>query len=171
MPPRTKQPENELADHPLLEIRRSGIHGYGVFARATIKRGVRLIEYVGEKITKKEAERRAYRQMARSDKHGDGAVYIFDLNSRYDIDGNVAWNPARRINHSCDPNCRIYDENGRLWIYSGKALAAGEELSYNYGYELEAYEDHPCRCGVGSCVGYIVRRDQWRRLKKLLAAA
>lgn len=171
MPKRRKTPESELRDHPSLEIRRSGIHGYGVFAKAPIPRGVRLIEYVGEKITKKEAERRAFRQLDLSGRHGTGAVYIFDLNRRFDLDGNVEWNPARRINHSCDPNCRIYDERGRLWIYSIKPIRCGEELSYNYGYELESYEDHPCRCGAGECMGYIVRRAQWRKLKKLLRTA
>lgn len=164
--PQTNRKKND-AD-PLWEERSSGIHGRGIFAAADIKKGIRIIEYVGEKISKKESERRAEKQIKRSRKNADeGAVYIFEINSRYDIDGNVDWNPARFINHSCDPNCETLNDNGHIWIESTRTIKAGEELTYNYGYDVENYADHPCRCGSKNCVGYIVNRKQWKKLAKL----
>jgi SET domain-containing protein len=152
---------------PLYIIRRSGIHGRGVFARRDIKKGEKIIEYVGDKLTKAESDKRASMRIAQSKKSGGGAVYIFVLNSRWDIDGNVSWNPARLINHSCDPNCQAYEVRGHIWIYARRAIKAGEELSYNYGFDLEHWEEHPCRCGAKQCVGHIVDRKHWSSLAKL----
>ncbi|MEM6820943.1 MAG: SET domain-containing protein-lysine N-methyltransferase [Verrucomicrobiota bacterium] len=163
-----KKPELAEEIHGLWEIRNSKIHGSGIFATQKIKKGTRIIEYIGEKISKKESEKRSVRQIHRSEKTGDGAVYIFEINDDYDIDGNVDWNPARLINHSCEPNCETLNENDRIWIESTRRIKKGEELCYNYGYDLECYEDHPCLCGTKNCVGYIVRKSQWKKLKKLL---
>jgi len=154
-------------DCPLWEIRKSDIHGSGIFALKKMKKGQRIIEYVGEKISKKESEKRAEKQIKRSAKTGDGAVYIFEINSRYDLDGNVEWNPARLINHSCDPNCETIQVGNRIWIEAIRSIKPGEELSYNYGYDLDHYRDHPCRCGSPHCLGYIVRKSQWKKLRKL----
>lgn len=148
--------------------RESPIHGSGLFANKDIKKGQRIIEYVGEKITKEESYRRADKQLKKSNKSDDGAVYIFEIDDEHDIDGNVDWNPARLINHSCDPNCEAFDEDGRIWIESICNIKKGEELCYNYGYDLEHFEDHPCLCGSSNCVGYIVKREEWKKLKKLL---
>ncbi len=148
--------------------RESVIHGSGLFANKDIKKGKRVIEYVGEKITKEESYRRADRQLKKSNKSDDGAVYIFEIDEEHDIDGNVDWNPARLINHSCDPNCEASDDEGRIWIESIRKIKQGEELSYNYGYDLEHFEDHPCRCGSPKCVGYIVKPDAWKKLEKAL---
>ncbi len=164
-----KKKQLKKSTEQLWEERSSGIHGRGIFAATKIKKGTRIIEYVGEKITKKESERRAERQIKRNRKDaGEGAVYIFEINSRYDIDGNVDWNPARFINHSCDPNCETLNDNGRIWIESIRKIKPGEELTYNYGYDVENYADHPCRCGARNCVGYIVSKTQWKKLAKLL---
>jgi hypothetical protein len=152
----------------LWKSRESIIHGSGLFARTDIKKGTRIIEYVGEKITKKESSKRADRQLKKSSKSDDGSVYIFEIDEKHDIDGNVDWNPARLINHSCDPNCEALDEDGRIWIESLCKIKKGAELSYNYGYDIEHFEDHPCRCGSKNCVGYIVKKDEWKKLKKLL---
>jgi hypothetical protein len=157
-------------EHPRIDFRKSLIHGYGAFAKTPIKRGEKIIEYVGEKIAKAESERRAALQLRRGKKGRQGSVYIFDLNSRYDIDGNVLWNPARLINHSCEPNCHAFIESNRIWIYTKRRICEGEELTYNYGYDVDNYDDHPCRCGKASCVGYIVKRSQWNKLKKMIDA-
>jgi len=154
----------------LWEIRNSGIHGRGLFATETVPRGTRLLEYVGEKITKAEARRRAERQVELAKNGGGGAVYIFELNQRSDLDGNVEWNPARLINHSCRPNCVAYRSRGHIWIEAKRRLRLGEELTYNYGYDAEHYRDHPCRCGLSGCLGYIVAPGQRRRLARLRQA-
>jgi len=150
-------------------VKESKIHGKGVFAKKKIPKGTKVIEYVGEKITKKEAEKRADRQVELAMGNGEvGAVYIFELNKRYDIDGNVEWNPAKWINHSCDPNCEAEIEDGHIWITSIRDIEKGEEITYNYGYDIDNYKDHPCRCGSKNCVGYILDKKYWKRLKKKL---
>lgn len=152
-------------------VRRSAIHRRGVFARSGIPKGTRIIEYVGERISKAESARRADQLLARSKRSGAAAVYIFEINSKVDLDGNVSWNPARLINHSCEANCEAYIDRGRIWIYAKRDIAKGEELSYNYGFDLENWKDHPCRCGAAGCIGYIADRKHWPRLRRLLEAA
>ncbi|RMD58040.1 SET domain-containing protein-lysine N-methyltransferase [Candidatus Woesearchaeota archaeon] len=154
---------------PYIKVKRSRIHGTGVFAKKDIPKGTKIIEYVGEKITKAESSRRSDAQIESAKKTNDGAVYIFELNKRYDIDGNVPWNTAKYINHSCNPNCEVEIIRGHIWIISTRDIKKGEELSYNYGFDLEDYEDHPCRCGAENCVGYIAAEDQWPKLKRKLA--
>lgn len=152
------------------EAKKSKIHGMGVFASRDIPKGEYVFEYVGEKITKKESDERADRLLEsyEEDKEQNPGVFIFTLNKRYDIDGNVPWNTARWINHSCDPNCESDIEDGQIWIKSIRDIKKGEEIVYNYGYDVENYEDHPCWCGSKRCVGYIVDEDQWPKLKKLI---
>jgi len=155
---------------PYIEVKRSRIHGTGVYAKKDIPKGTKIIEYVGEKITKKESERRAELHLERHKKNKEeaGAVYIFELNKKYDIDGDVPWNTAKWINHSCDPNAETMIINGHIWIIATRDIKKGEEITYNYGYDLENYEDHPCHCGAKNCVGYIVGEEHWPKLKKLL---
>lgn len=151
-------------------IKNSKIHYRGVFAKKNIPKGTQIIEYVGEKITKKEADRRAEKQLDKSKNHSvDGGVYIFELNKKYDIDGNVSWNPARYINHSCNPNCETESDEESIWIVALRDIKKGEELSYNYGYDLSNYEEHPCLCGSKNCVGYIVDESKWDKLKKKIS--
>src|ERR1041385_913818 len=83
------------SEHPLVRFSESVIHGMGGFAKCDIPAGTRIIEYVGERIGKEEAQRRC---------ENDNR-YIFYLDETWDIDGSVPWNPARLINHSCTPNC------------------------------------------------------------------
>jgi len=148
------------------EIRGSSIHGLGVYATTAIPEGTRIIEYIGELVDKEESERRAWKQMEKAER--EGAVYIFTLSKRWDIDGNVPWNTARLINHSCDPNCEAWIEGRRIFLYALRDIEAGEELGFDYGFDVENYEDHPCRCGSDGCVGYIVSREQWPELRKRL---
>ena len=152
---------------PYIQVRSSQIHSKGVFARTAIPEGAKVIEYVGERITKAESERRAHIPLSRHKKdRAHGAVYIFTLNRRYDIDGCVAYNTARFINHSCDPNCEAVIMRGHIWIVARQDIRKGEEISYNYGYSYEDHEEHPCHCGSKRCVGYILDEDHWPRLKR-----
>lgn len=137
-------------------IKRSTIHGTGGFARKDIPAGTKVIEYVGEKITKAESSRRCELNNE----------YIFDLSDEYDLDGSVDWNPARFINHSCEPNCEAEIDEDRIWIVALRDIRAGDELSFNYNYDLEEYRNHPCRCGAESCVGYIVAEDLFEHVRR-----
>lgn len=151
-----------------LKIRKSRIHGRGMFTDVDLPKGIDLIEYVGERITKAEGDRRADRQMARAQKINTGSVYLFELNVRYYIDGNVNHNRARLINHSCRPNCEVDIKRGRILISSKKKIFAGEELTYDYGFDIEDYQDHRCRCGHPKCFGFIVSNNRKYYLKSKL---
>lgn len=154
-----------------VEVRDSPIHGKGVFAAKDIPKGARVIEYVGVKVSKDEAEGIADEQYQKGESidHEDGHVYLFELDDDWDIDGNYSWNTARLINHSCDPNCETEDNDSEIWIIALRDIKSGEELSYNYGYDIDNWEDHPCRCGTEKCVGHIVAEKEWPKLEKLKA--
>ncbi len=150
------------------EVRNSEIHGSGIFAAKDIPVGTPIMEYVGEVIGKEESDRRGLDRMEHANKTGDAAVYIFIINDDFDIDGSYEWNIARLINHSCSPNCEsAIDEDDRIWLSAAEYIPKGAELSFDYGFDLENYLDHPCRCGTDNCIGYIVGRDYWKGLKKL----
>jgi len=150
------------------KIRKTKVHGNGVFASDDIPSGVRILEYLGEKITKKESDRRGWALFEKAQKTGDAAVYLFILNKKYDIDGDFPWNDARLINHTCEPNCESEVIRGKIWIVALRYIAKGEELGFNYGFNLDDYKDHPCRCGTSSCVGYIAGEEYWPKLNKKL---
>lgn len=152
-------------------VRSSSIHNRGIFASCDIPNDTPIIEYVGEKITKAESARRGEALVEKSKKTGCAAVYVFTLNQRYDIDGAKGRNPARYINHSCAPNCDAYIIRGRIWIYSVRDIKAGEELTYNYGFDVDTWDEHPCRCGAERCVGFIVEEKQWPKLLKRMEKA
>ena len=134
---------------PYIIVRRSKIHGTGVFAKKDIPQGARIIEYVGERITKAESDRRADIPLERHKENSEcGAVYIFTLNQRHDIDGYVPYNTARFINHSCNPNAESDIIRGKIWIIALRDIKKGEEVTYNYNYDYDSHEDHPCRCGI-----------------------
>lgn len=155
-------------DRSKVRLARSGVHGYGLFARDFLPQGDRVIEYVGERITKGEAYRREQDRLARRAAGGDGCVYIFDLNKRHDIDGEVSWNLARRINHSCAPNCEVQIVRGHIWVVAVRDIAPGEELTYDYGFDYADWREHPCRCGAKECVGFIVNAAQRWRVRRTI---
>ncbi|MDX1679514.1 MAG: SET domain-containing protein-lysine N-methyltransferase [Akkermansiaceae bacterium] len=159
----------ERAQSDLCEVRGSDIHGRGVYATTFIPKEAKIIEYVGEMIDKEESDRRGNNQHEHAQATGDAAVYIFTLNKHYDLDGNVPWNTARLINHSCDPNCEAWIDDDRVFIHALRDIQPGEELSFDYGFDIDCYEEHPCRCGKPNCVGYIVSQDEWPELRKRLA--
>jgi hypothetical protein len=144
-----------VADTAEVEFRRSPIHGWGGFARKPIARGARILEYLGERISKSESLRRC---MAENQ-------FIFCLDDQYDLDGAIAGNAARLLNHSCAPNCGAEVSEGRIWIIADRDISAGEEITFNYGYDLMDYLDHPCSCGAPGCVGYIVAEVFFRYLR------
>jgi uncharacterized protein len=148
--------ENPVAETELALFKHSPIHGIGGFATLNIPKGARILEYVGEKIGKQESLRRCEANNE----------FIFALNERQDLDGNVDWNPARFINHSCAPNCDAELEEERIWIVANRDIRAGEELTFNYSFDLEDYRQHPCRCGSSCCVGYIVADEFFEHLRK-----
>jgi len=157
----------ETQVNPYIVVKSSGIHSRGIFAKKKISAETEIIEYLGEKITKSESERRAEVPLRQhKEDRRFGAVYIFELNKRYDIDGNVDYNLAKYINHSCEPNCEAVNISGRIWIVALRDIEKGEELTYNYGYGIEEHEEHPCRCGSSRCVGYILDEDLWPEIQE-----
>lgn len=139
---------------PLTKVRRSRVHGRGVFASKPIRKGTRIIEYVGERVSHAEADRR-YDDRNPYDSH----TFLFIADRHTVIDAGVGGNEARFINHSCDPNCESIIEKGHVFIEALRDIAAGEELSYDYQIVREK-DDPPdvdeifaCHCGAASCRG------------------
>ncbi|NEX63784.1 SET domain-containing protein [Noviherbaspirillum galbum] len=133
-------------------VQDSPVHGKGVFAARDIAEGSRIVEYKGEIISSREAERRENLKPADC-----FHTFFFSLEDGKIIDGGRLGNSARWINHSCEPNCEAREEDGRVYIYALRDLREGEELNYDYGLILEqrhtpaikkAYE---CRCGAKTC--------------------
>ena len=139
---------------PLYRVRRSRIHGRGVFAARKIRRGTRIIEYVGERVSHAEADRR-YEDRPETDNH----TFLFTVDSRTVIDAGVGGNEARWINHSCNPNCETFIEGRRVFIEAIRTIQPGEELSYDYqigrekGDPPDIDEIFACRCGAPNCRG------------------
>ncbi|MDB5807213.1 MAG: hypothetical protein JWN73_4535 [Betaproteobacteria bacterium] len=152
----------------LLQVRNSPIHGRGVFAIANIKKGTRLLQYKGKRLTHKQADKL----------YGGGSetghTFLFTLNDDYVLDANQDGNSARWINHSCAPNCEsILEEDedknpkhDRVYIEAIRNIKAGEELAYNYLITLE--EAHTarlkkiweCRCGAKNCNGTMLAKKR-----------
>ncbi len=143
-------------DHPLVTFKQSPIHGRGGFARVDLRHGTRIVEYVGPKLSKAEAQTELDRCNA----------YIFTLDDDEAIDGSVAWNMARLLNHSCAPNGEVRVVHRRIWLYARRDIIAGEELTYNYGQGLGGYQDRPCHCGASICVGYMVAEKHFATVQQ-----
>ena len=139
---------------PSIEVRASPLHGLGVFATRRIRRGARIIEYVGERVSHAEADRR-YQHKDAADNH----TFLFIVDARTVIDAGVAGNEARFVNHACKPNCESVIEHRRVFIDALRTIEPGEELTYDYQIQREA-DDPPdidaifaCRCGSEGCRG------------------
>jgi|SRR5579872_6562386 len=146
---------NMMQTHEWIEFRESPIHGAGGFAVKDIPAETRIIGYVGRKIDKQESLRQCELENP----------YIFCLDEEHDLDGNVEWNLARLLNHSCSPNAEAREMEGEIWIVALRDIKAGEEITFNYNYDLEDYKEHPCRCGASMCVGYILAEEFFPALK------
>ena len=137
-----------------IEVRDSALHGLGVFATRAIAKGTRVLEYLGERITHKEADRR-YEDKDENDNH----TFLFIVDARTVIDAGVEGNEARFVNHACEPNCESVIERARVFIDAIRTIAPGEELTYDYQIQREA-DDPPdidaifaCHCASPGCRG------------------
>lgn len=158
--PLRRKPAAALATSPLVEARNSAIHGRGVYAVAPIKKGARVLEYLGERISHAEADRR-YEQKG----DDDGHTFLFIASNRTVIDASVDGNDARFINHSCNPNCETVIENNRVFIDAIRAIKPGVELGYDYQLTWESTDDpaelalYACRCGARKCRGTMLDKE------------
>ena len=146
----------------LYKIKKSNIDNRGLYANQNIKDGTKIIQYKGKIISKKKVE-----EDPKFD--NEKAIYLFNLNKRYDLDGDFKYNTARLINHSCNPNCEVAGVGLKVWVYAIKDIKKGEELSYDYGFSYckEDLKNFICKCGATNCCGYIVREEsRWRINKK-----
>jgi uncharacterized protein len=135
-----------------IQVRKSTVHGKGVFAARPIAQGETIIEYKGEVITWKEALRRHPH-----DPDDPNHTFYFHIDEEHVIDAKFGGNAARWINHSCDPNCEADEVDGRIFIKALRALKPGEELFYDYGlviderYTPKLKKQFECRCGARTC--------------------
>jgi len=135
-----------------IQVRRSAVHGRGVFALQPIAAGSRIIEYKGEVVSWPEALRRHPHDPAQPNH-----TFYFHVDDKHVIDANVAGNAARWINHACDPNCEAEEVDGRIFIQALRDLQPGEELFYDYGlviderYTAKLKKEYECRCGSPNC--------------------
>jgi len=145
---------------PLYVVRRSRIHGSGVYAARRIRKGTRIIEYLGERITHQQADDR---YSARG--QDDGHTFLFVVDDEIVIDAGVNGNDARFINHFCDPNCDTVIEDGRVFIEAVRTIQPGDELGYEYGLTWESTDDpdelanYACRCGAANCRGTMLAEE------------
>lgn len=140
-----------------IRVRRSGVHGKGVFAVEKLKKGEALIEYVGEVIDWPEALRR-HPHNPEEPNH----TFYFSIDDDHVIDANVGGNAARWINHACKPNCEADEQGGRVFIKTLRKIQPGEELFYDYGlvidekYTKKLKKQYECRCGAKKCRGTLL---------------
>ena len=144
----------------LYKIKKSKIDKNGLYANCDISRGTKIIEYKGKIVSVKQTD-------SNPKYDNNKAIYLFNINKRYDLDGDFKFNTARLINHSCDPNCEVFGSGLKVWVFAMKNIKKDEELSYDYGFSYDAdYKNYPCKCKAKNCVGYILREGSRWRLKK-----
>ena len=155
---------------PLVVVKRSRIHGRGVYAARRIRKGTRVIEYLGERISHAVAD-------ARYDlkDDNDGHTFLFVVDDDICIDAGVGGNPARFINHKCDANCETIIDNKRVFIEAIRTIEPGEELGYDYQLTWESTDDpaelklYECCCGAANCRGTmldVTPLDEKRKAEK-----
>jgi len=145
---------------PLYVVRHSPIHGRGVFAARYIRKGTRIVEYTGERISNREADRR-YDDTHMKRHH----TFLFTLDKKTVIDGAIATGggDASFINHSCEPNCEAIITGKKIFIHALRGIYPGTELAYDYQYERTGKNDaklekfYFCQCGADNCRGSIMK--------------
>lgn len=147
-----------------LQVRRSGVHGKGVFALVPLEPGERLLEYTGQRISWEEAQRRHPHDPSQPDH-----TFYFQIEGGDVIDVLYGGNASRWINHSCEPNCEAEEvEGGRVFIHALQPIAAGEELVYDYGLQLAERHTpamkkrYACWCGAPTCRGTMLAPKRGR---------
>jgi SET domain-containing protein len=153
--------------NPYFEVRQSAIQGKGAFATRNIKKGTRLIEYLGQRITWRTADKRYD-----DEKMGRHHTFLFTVDDKTVIDAAVNGNDARFLNHSCDGNCEAISDRKRIFLDARRSIKAGEELLYDYQYERT--DDHTendekfyaCRCGSPKCRGSILAPKKAAKKKR-----
>jgi SET domain-containing protein len=158
-----------IVSSALIEVRNSPVHGRGVFAVAPIKKGTRILEYLGDRVSHEAADKR-YEDHDENDNH----TFLFIVDKKTVIDAGVGGNDARFINHQCEGNCESVIENRRVFIDAVRDIEPGQELGYDY--EIGREKDDPpnvdeiyaCRCGSPKCRGTMLwpaKRPQPKRRK------
>ena len=149
---------------PRIQVRRSGVHGKGVFALQDMAEGERVIEYKGQVISWEESQERHPHDPA-----NPNHTFFFQIDGERVIDGGDRGNAARWINHSCEPNCYAEEQDGRIFITTLRNIAAGEELNYDYGliveerYTKRLKAEYACFCGNAGCRGTMLAPKRgWR---------
>lgn len=151
--PQAEHPPRRV-DGRRIQVRRSGVHGKGVYALQPIRAGETLIEYTGEVISWREALRRHPHDP--TDPHH---TFYFHVDEKRVIDAKFGGNASRWINHACEPNCEADEVDGRVFIKALRDLKPGEELFYDYGLVIdERYtpalkRQYACHCGSPRCRG------------------
>ena len=144
----------------LYKNKKSNIHKNGLCAATNIRKNQKIIQYKGKKVSLHKVE-------TNPKYDNEKEIYLFNLNKRYDLDGDFKFNTARLINHSCNPNCEVLEDNKKLWIFAIQDIKKNEELTYDYGFSFDKdYKQYVCKCGAKDCVGYIVREGSRWRIKK-----
>jgi uncharacterized protein len=146
-----------------IEVRDSGVHGRGVYAKAPIAAGATIIEYTGERISWEEAvERHPH------DPSQPNHTFYFHIDGGLVIDALYGGNDARWINHACEPNCEADEVDGRVFIKALRDLTPGEELFYDYGLVLDerhtakVKKQFACWCGAATCRGTMLAPKKGR---------
>ena len=154
-------------DSRRIQVRRSGVHGKGVFALQDLAEGEMLIEYAGEVIDWPEALRRHPH-----DPENPNHTFYFHIDENHVIDGKVRGNSSRWINHSCAPNCEAEEEGGRVFIKTLRPIKATEELFFDYGLIIDGRltkklkAEYACWCGAESCRGTMLAAKGKAKSKK-----
>lgn len=131
-----------------LRVGPSKIHRWGVYAAEPIPARRKVIEYTGEKISRRETKRRSERKLN----------YLFTLDPYWTIDGAVNGSGAQYINHCCDPNLEARIVRGHILYVSARDIRKGEELTVDYHFDADV-ERVPCACGSIKCRGTINIKD------------
>ena len=132
-----------------IEVRESGVHGRGVYAKQSIPEGTRIIEYTGQRVSWESAP----------NDENDPHTFNFGLESGAVINPEIGGNDARWINHCCDPNCEAIEEDDHVFIYAMRDIEPGQELFYDYALEIdeptteELMQEFECHCGAACCRG------------------
>ena len=162
-----KQPALKGTSGKRIQVRRSGVHGKGVFALQDLAEGETLIEYVGEIISWDEAQDRHPH-----DPNDPNHTFYFHVNEDRVIDALHGGNSSRWINHSCDANCEADEDNERIFIKAIRNIKAGEELNYDYGliidepYTKKLKAEYPCWCGSANCRGTLLSPKERKNTPK-----